>query len=146
MPTWRRDDFTISTEVNRLDLQVVNEFLGNQAYWSLGRSPEQVRRSIDNSAATFGVFQESNSGSRQVGFARLVSDKTTFAWLCDVFILPDARGRGLGKWLVEVVAETTRVWGIRTVLLATRDAHGLYTRVGFRALSAPDRWMALASD
>ena len=89
---------------------MLQTFLSESAYWSLGRSAETIRRSIDNSAVCFGVYAGdlTDADRRQVGFARLVSDMTTFAWLCDVFVLPEARGQGLGKWLVEAVIETVR--------------------------------------
>ena len=145
MADWRRGDFTISTERRYLDLGAIERFLSNDAYWSLGRTGEQVRRSIDNSAVCFGMYAGAltDDSPHQVGFARLVSDMTTFAWLCDVFVLPEARGQGLGAWLVSLVVETVRAAGIRRVLLATRDAHALYGRYGFEPLAEPKRWMAL---
>jgi GNAT superfamily N-acetyltransferase len=142
---WRRGDFSISTDTRYLDRDTIGRFLSESAYWALGRTADQVRRSIDNSAVCFGLFEGAPSAIpvRQVGFARLVSDMTTFAWLCDVFVLPEARGQGLGAWLVGVVVETVRAAGIRRVVLATRDAHGLYSKYGFEALPEPQRWMIL---
>ncbi|HLZ27273.1 MAG TPA: GNAT family N-acetyltransferase [Chloroflexota bacterium] len=142
---WKRGDFTISTDPRYLDLAMISRFLGEEAYWSRGRTAEQVRRSIDNSAMCFGIYTGalSEATPHQVGFARLVSDMTTFAWLCDVFVLPEARGQGLGAWLVSLAAETVRANGIRRVLLATRDAHALYARYGFEPLAEPQRWMSL---
>src|SRR5450755_454191 len=127
MAEWLRAEFSISTDTRYLDLEMMQRFLSESAYWALGRTAEQVRRSIDNSAVCFCVYAGAPTDvpRRQVGFARLISDMTTFAWLCDVFVLPSARGHGLGAWLVEVVVETVRAAGIRRVLLATRDAHGL---------------------
>jgi len=124
---------------------MIARFLGEEAYWSRGRTAEQVRRSIDHSAMCFGIYTGalSDAPPHQVGFARLVSDMTTFAWLCDVFVLPEARGQGLGAWLVSLVVETVRAAGIRRVLLATRDAHALYARHGFESLPEPQRWMSL---
>lgn len=134
----RRGRFTISTDRRRLDLSLIHEVLSTQAYWALGRPLEVVRRSIENSLC-FGVYE----GERQVGFARVVSDFATFAWLCDVFILQAARGAGLGKWLVECVAAHPDLQGLRLFLLATRDAHELYRRYGgFELLEAPERFMA----
>jgi GNAT superfamily N-acetyltransferase len=146
MTDWRRGDFWISTDTRYLDLDTIQRFLSDSAYWALGRTAEQVRRSIDNSAVCFGVYAGGlveDAPIQQVGFARLVSDMTTFAWLCDVFVLPAARGHGLGKWLVEVVVETARAEGIRRVVLATRDAHGLYAAYGFQDLPERGRWMIL---
>jgi GNAT superfamily N-acetyltransferase len=145
MADWQRGDFSISTDTRYLDFEAMHSFLSAHAYWALGRTADQVRRSIDNSAVCFGVYagDVTMGPSRQVGFARLVSDMTTFAWLCDVFVLPEARGQGLGKWLIEVVVETVRGAGIKRVLLATRDAHGLYAGFGFQELAEPRRWMML---
>jgi GNAT superfamily N-acetyltransferase len=146
MADWRRGDFSISTEKRYLDLVAIHRFLSESAYWALGRTPEQLQRAIDNSAVCFGIYagELEDAPGRQVGFARLVSDMTTFAWLADVFVLPEARGHGLGKWMVEVVVETTRAAGIRRVVLATRDAHGLYAAHGFEGLREPSRWMILS--
>jgi GNAT superfamily N-acetyltransferase len=148
MTDWRQGDFSISTDTRYLDLVMMQRFLSEDAYWALGRSAEEVRRSIDNSAACFGVYAGdlTDAARRQVGFARLVSDMTTFAWLCDVFVLPEARGQGLAKWLMDVVVETVRAAGIRRVLLATRDGHALYARYGFQQLAEPKRWMMRLQD
>lgn len=146
MAAWRRGDFSASTDKRYLDLVMIQRFLAEDAYWAIGCKAEDVRRSIDNSALCFGVYagELTEAPARQVGFARLVTDMTTFAWLCDVFILPEARGQGLGKWLVGVVVETARAVSIPRVLLATRDAQGLYAQHGFQQLSEPLRWMLLA--
>jgi GNAT superfamily N-acetyltransferase len=148
MAEWRRGAFSISTETGHLDVEAIHQFLAHDAYWALGRTLDQVRRSIDNSARCFGVYAgpPGEPATRQVGFARLVSDTVTFGWLCDVFVLPEARGHGLGKWLIEVVVETARLWGLRRVVLATRDAHELYRGVGFQPLPEPARWMILADE
>jgi GNAT superfamily N-acetyltransferase len=146
MADWQRGDFSISTDTQYLDLTMISRFLSEDAYWSRGhRTAEQVRRSIDHSAVCFGVYAGAlgEVAPRQVGFARLVSDMTTFAWLCDVFVLPEARGQGLGAWLVSLVVETVREAGVRRVLLATRDAHALYARYGFEPVPEPQRWMLL---
>jgi GNAT superfamily N-acetyltransferase len=116
---------------------VIQAFLSQRAYWARGRALETVRRSIENSLC-FGVYD----GDQQVGFARVVTDYATFAWVCDVFILETHRGRGLSKWLIETVVAHPDLRGLRRLLLATRDAHELYSRYGgFGPLSAPDRWM-----
>lgn len=134
----QRGDFTISTDRSRLDTAVIHEYLSTRAYWALGRPREVVRRSIEGSLC-FGVYD----GERQVGFARVVTDFATFAWLCDVFILESARGAGLGKWLVECIVRHPDLQGLRLFLLATRDAHDLYRRyAAFEALDAPQRFMA----
>ena len=128
----------ISADRNRLDLAYVHRYLSEECYWALGRSREIVEKSIANSL-NFGVYD----GDRQIGFARVVTDYATFAWLCDVFIDAAYRGQGLGKRLVEVVVAHPELQGMRNFILATRDAHELYRRHGgFEPLAAPERWMA----
>jgi GNAT superfamily N-acetyltransferase len=127
---WTRDEYTISCERARLDLDVIHEFLSGTSYWAKGRSRESVERSITNSLP-FGLYKD----ARQVGFARAVTDCTTFAWLADVFVLDSERGRGLGVWLVETVMAHPDLQGLRRWILATRDAHELYRRFGFKDLS-----------
>jgi GNAT superfamily N-acetyltransferase len=133
---WRRDDYLITTNKLRLNIDFIHGFLANTSYWAKGRSREQVERSIDNSL-NFGVFK----GDQQIGFARVVTDYSTFAWLADVFIIDDHRSRGVGIWLIEVVTSHPRLQGFRRWLLATRDAHELYRRFGFKELNEPKRWM-----
>lgn len=132
--------YEISTDPARLDAARVHRWLSTDAYWALGRSREKQDRAIAGSL-NFGAY-DTGSGE-QVGYARVVTDRATFAWLCDVYVAPAARGRGLGKALVEAVREELEPYGLRRVLLATEDAHGLYERIGFRALDDPGRWMAL---
>lgn len=129
--------FTISTDRSRLELQRIHQFLVEGSYWANQRTFEVMQRSTENSLC-FGVYNE----QQQVGFARVVTDYATFAWLCDVFILPDFRGQGLSKWLVQTVVECPELQSLRRILLATRDAHELY-RVygGFQPLKSPERWM-----
>ena len=136
MQEWRQADYVISTDRDRLDLPFIHNFLSNTAYWAQGRSLDLVRRSLDNSL-NFGLFH----GREQIGFARVVTDYATFAWLADVFIIEDYRGRGLGKWLVEVITTHPRLQGFRRWVLATEDAHELYRRFGFTELKLPERWM-----
>jgi GNAT superfamily N-acetyltransferase len=128
----------ISTDRNRLDLAYVHRYLSEECYWALGRNRAIVDKSIANSLC-FGVY----AGDRQIGFARVVTDYATFAWLCDVFIDDAHRGQGLGKRLVETVIAHPELQGLRNFILATRDAHALYRGYGgFEALAAPERWMA----
>jgi len=134
--TWQRGDFTISTEPSCLDCELIHEFLSNHSYWATGRSLEKVRRSIENSLS-FGVYK----GNQQIGFARVVTDYATFAWLADVFIIEEYRGQGLAQWLMEVIFSHPQLQGFRRWLLATRDAHELYRRFGFAELNEPARWM-----
>jgi GNAT superfamily N-acetyltransferase len=123
----RRGEYSISTERERLDLDVVHRFLSEDAYWSPGVPREVVARSIENSLC-FGLYR----GAEQVGFARVVTDCATTAYLADVFVLPEHRGRGLGVWLVETVFAHPDLQGLRRFFLGTADAHSLYERYGFR--------------
>jgi GNAT superfamily N-acetyltransferase len=130
-----RDQFTISTDPARLDIDTIVDML-TRAYWAQGRTREVITRYLRHSL-TFGVYD----GDRQIGLARVVSDYTTFAWLCDVFIHEDYRGHGLGKWLMKTVHSHPDLQGLRRWLLATRDAHGLYEQFGWTPLGNPERWM-----
>lgn len=133
---WRRGDYLISTDRARLDLNMIHDYLSRESYWAQGRSLEIVRRSIENSLA-FGVY----CGARQAGFARVVTDYATFAWIADVFVLDEFRGQGLSKWLMEVIISHPELQGFRRWVLATKDAHELYRRYGFAELLRPERWM-----
>ncbi|MBN2117879.1 MAG: GNAT family N-acetyltransferase [Anaerolineales bacterium] len=130
-----RDQFTISTDPARLDIDAIADML-SRAYWAKGRTREVIAHYLQYSL-TFGIYD----GSRQIGLARIVSDYTTFAWLCDVFIHEDYRGQGLGKWLMQTIHSHPDLQGLRRWLLATRDAHGLYAQYGWRPLANPERWM-----
>ena len=132
---WQRGDYTISTEKSRLDLEVIHRFL-DTSYWAAGRSVETIRRSIENSVS-FGIYK----GNEQVGFARVITDYATFAWIADVFVLEEHRAKGLSKWLMEVIITHPELQGFRRWVLATKDAHELYRRFGFTALTRPERWM-----
>lgn len=133
---WQKGEFLISTDKLRLDLEVIHDFLANQSYWAQGRDLEVIKRGIDNSL-NFGVYQ----GDRQIGFARVVTDYATFAWLADVFVLEEYRGQGLGKWLIALILSHPRLQGFRRWALATKDAHELYRNFGFDELRRPERWM-----
>ena len=133
---WERGEYTISTDRSRLNVDLIHDFISNHSYWGTGRAREVVQRSIDNSLP-FGVYK----GDEQVGFARIVTDYATFAWVADVFVLPDHRGQGLSKWLMEVVIAHPKLQEFRRWVLATKDAHGLYEQFGFMKLHRPERWM-----
>jgi GNAT superfamily N-acetyltransferase len=133
---WRRGDYLISDDRERLDLETIHRFLSTESYWAVGRPLEVVRRSIEGSLA-FGLYRD----SRQVGFARVVTDYATFAWVADVFILESERGQGLSKWMMEVILSHPELQGFRRWVLATKDAHGLYKQFGFMELNRPERWM-----
>jgi len=134
--TWRRDEFEISDDRSRLDLNVIHHFLSKESYWASGRALETVERSIVNSLP-FGIYKD----GALVGFARVLTDFATFAWIADVFVLNEYRGRGLSKWLMEVIMEHPDLQGFRRWVLATKDAHELYRKFGFNELKRPERWM-----
>jgi GNAT superfamily N-acetyltransferase len=134
--SWKRDDYTISTDRSRLDIDLIHNFLSSNSYWASGRAREVVERSIENSLP-FGIYR----GTAQVGFARIVTDYATFAWVADVFVLPEHRGRGLSKWLMEIIIAHSQLQGFRRWVLSTKDAHELYERFGFMKLHRPERWM-----
>jgi GNAT superfamily N-acetyltransferase len=134
----RHGQFLISTDRSRLDLDVIYGFLTN-CYWSKGIPREVVVRSIEHSLC-FGVYHGSGA---QVGFARVVSDFATVAYLGDVFILESHRGRGLSKALMENITQHPALQGLRRWILLTRDAHGLYEKFGFMPVKAPERYMEL---
>lgn len=138
--SWPSPDgrFLISTDPARLDLAVVHDYLANRSYWVLGIAREKVERAAANSLC-FGVYERTSG--RQVGYARVVTDYTLFAYLCDVFVLEDFRGLDLGKWLVATVLAHPDIPNPRRWLLATKDAHGLYAQNGFVPLPEPTRWM-----
>ena len=133
----RKGKFVISTDEERFDLDMVHGFL-TESYWAEGISREVVARSIQNSLC-FGVFCD----GKQIGFARVISDYATFAYIGDVFVLESYRGHGLGKWLMECVIGHPWLQGLRRWTLLTRDAHGLYGQFGFTPLKKPDRYMEL---
>ncbi|MFG3498473.1 GNAT family N-acetyltransferase [Streptomyces sp. NPDC047928] len=132
--------YAISTDPARLDRALVHGWLSTDAYWALGRTREVQDRAIDGSL-NFGAY-DTGSGE-QAAYARVVTDRTTFAWLCDVYVARTARGNGLGTALVEAVRDHLAPYGLRRVLLATHDAHGVYEKVGFRPLDVPEHWMSL---
>jgi GNAT superfamily N-acetyltransferase len=135
----RADGYEISTDPARQDLDRVHGWLSHDAYWSLGRRRDVVERSAANSIM-YGVFHPERG---QVAVARAVTDSATFAWLCDVYVDAAARGAGLGTWLVGAVRDHLRGLGVSRILLATRDAHGVYARLGFAPLAVPEQWMEL---
>lgn len=144
----RRDGYLISTDPALLDAEAIHAFL-SRAYWCEGIPLDTVRRALEGSLC-FGLYEAaSQAGGRhagpkaQVGLARVITDCATFAYLCDVYVLEEHRGRGLGKWLIERVLESPRLQGLRRWVLVTRDAHGLYREAGFTGLAAPERYMEI---
>src|ERR1051326_4083734 len=132
------ENYFASTDKKLLDVPLIHDYLSNHSYWAKGRSIEQVRISIENSMC-FGVY----SGGTQVGFARVITDKSTFAYLADVFILDAHRGRGLSKLLMEEILKHPDLQNLRRFMLATKDAHALYEKFGFKNISRPERWMEM---
>ncbi len=131
-------DTSITFEPHAIDMDVVFGFLHHDAYWSRGRPREVFDRAVGGSAVVVGAL---DSERRTVGFARVVSDGATFAWLCDVFVLESARGIGIGKQLIGAAIDHPRVAGVGRYLLATQDAHGLYAGFGFVPIDTPEHWM-----
>lgn len=130
------EEIEISTDRSRLDIDAVHDFLSKETYWAQNRTLAQTRTAIENSLC-FGAYL----GDRLVGFGRVVSDFATFAYVGDVFVLPDFRGQGLGKMLMEAMVAHEDLQGLRRWVLATRDAHGLYEQFDFSTLRFPERWM-----
>ncbi|HMS40223.1 MAG TPA: GNAT family N-acetyltransferase [Pyrinomonadaceae bacterium] len=133
---WKEGEFIISTDKNRLQIDVIHRYLSEESYWAQNRTREQTETAIKNSLC-FGVYR----GENQIGFARVVTDYATFAYLGDVFILEEYRGRGLSKWLMQVIINHQDLQGFRRWILATKDAHLLYEKFEFSALRFPERWM-----
>ena len=139
----RRDDgIELDTDVNRIDRDLLHAWLSGDAYWALGRDRTTVDRSLEHSRVV-AAYSPGPDASRMLAFARMVTDDATFAWLCDVYVAPAARGRGIGTWMIDEYVSLLRDSGVYRFLLATRDAHEVYRRVGFRPLAQPERWMEL---
>ena len=134
---YQRGNFVVSTDPAQLDVDAIHAFL-TQSYWAQGIPKDIVVCSLQNSLC-FGVYD----GDRQIGFARVISDLATYAYIGDVYILEEYRGQGLGKWLMECVIGHPALQGLRRWSLATRDAHGLYQQFGFRALKKPESYMEI---
>ena len=135
--TSTRGAYSISTDPGLLDRPLIHAFL-SRSYWAGGIPRETVDRSIEN-ALCFGVYE----GASQVGFARVITDRATFAYLADVFVLESHRGRGLAVWLMEAIRSHPDLQGLRRWILMTRDAHGLYEKSGFRTIEDPRRCMEI---
>jgi len=132
---WHKDKYTITTDKTKIDVLYVHNFLKG-SYWAENIPLDVVKRSIEGSLC-FGVFTE----DQQIGFARVITDAATFAYLSDVFIDPGFRGKGLSKWLMEIIMAHPSLQGLRRFMLATKDAHGLYEQYGFKPLTFVERWM-----
>jgi GNAT superfamily N-acetyltransferase len=133
--TWTKAEFTVTCDRDKQDLEVIHGFL-SRSYWAKGIPKEIVRKSIDGSLCFALLHQD-----KQIGFARVISDFATIAYLGDVFVLEEYRGQGLSKWLMECISAHPKLQGLRRWMLATADAHGLYEQFGFTALSKPHFFM-----
>jgi GNAT superfamily N-acetyltransferase len=136
--TFLKKGFMISTDKKLLDVDMIYRYLSEESYWSKHIPFERVKTSIENSMC-FGIYKD----DKQVGFARMITDKATFAYLCDVFVLEAHRGLSLSKWLVQTILAHPELQGLRRRLLATADAHGLYSQFGFVPLTSPENWMGI---
>jgi GNAT superfamily N-acetyltransferase len=132
---WLRDNFTVTCDPAKLDITTIAQFLSS-SYWATGIPTSTVEKSLRNSLC-FSLLD----GDKQIGFARVISDYATIAYLGDVFVLPEYRGKGLGKWMMECVVSHPELQGLRRWMLATRDAHKLYSQSGFTALKKPELFM-----
>ncbi|WP_031063390.1 GNAT family N-acetyltransferase [Streptomyces sp. NRRL WC-3742] len=139
MITRREDGFEIDTDLDRIDIDLVHHWLSTDAYWALGRSRETVDRAA-RASLNFGVYAPDG---QQVGYARVVTDFATFAWLCDVYVHPGQRGKGLGTWVATAVRDHLAPYELRRILLVTQDAHGVYEKAGFAPYPTPERVMVL---
>ena len=133
---WAKGDYTISTDKSKIDLDAVHGFLSGLSYWAEQIPKETVKKSIENSLC-FGIYYH----EKLIGFARVITDFATFAYLADVFVIPSERGKGLSKWLMQVIVAHPKLQGLRRFTLATKDAHKLYSQFGFKPFSKPERWM-----
>jgi N-acetylglutamate synthase-like GNAT family acetyltransferase len=134
-PEWEKDNYLLSTDKSKIDVRIVHHFL-TQSYWAENISMEVVQKSIDHSLC-FAIYHH----QELIGFARVISDFATFAYLADVFIVPKERGKGLSKWLMQTIMDHPQLQRLRRFTLATRDAHKLYAQFGFTAFDKPERWM-----
>ncbi|MGF2414054.1 GNAT family N-acetyltransferase [Ferruginibacter sp.] len=136
--TLYKNDFCISTSQSKLDMQAIHQFLSKEAYWSKGIPFNKVVTAAEKSL-NFGLYLN----EKQIGYARIISDFATIAYLGDVYVLPEFRGRGLSKWLMQTIQQHPDLQGLRRWILLTGDAHGLYRQFGFTPIAAPEKWMEL---
>ena len=140
--TIEKNNYTITTDKNKIDIDYVHGVL-SKSYWSPGVHIQVVKKAMKGSLC-FGIYDRDKQtllAGRQVGYARIITDKATFAWLADVFIDEDYRGKGLGKWMVEMILAHPDLQGLRRILLATKDAHKVYEQCGFTSINNPERFM-----
>ncbi|MEV4533180.1 GNAT family N-acetyltransferase [Asanoa sp. NPDC049518] len=140
MPVWKevRGEHLLSSDPSLIDVDRVFHWLSTDSYWAANRPRDIVERSLEHSVV-LGVYREQT----QVAFARVVTDRATFGWLCDVYVDPAERGHGLGTWLAETARDLLADIGVLRIILATLDAHGVYAKAGFEPVARPDRWMEI---
>ncbi len=144
--TAERDGYVVSSDPARFDVGVIHRFLSEESYWAPGIPREVVERSLAGSLGLglyHELYHEAGEGAPMVGFARVVTDRATFAYLCDVFVLPAHRGKGLGVWLTDCVLAHPDLQGLRRILLTTQTAHGVYEKSGFVRAPFPERFMVI---
>jgi N-acetylglutamate synthase-like GNAT family acetyltransferase len=143
MASWERDGFILCTDKQYLDTDVIHHFLSVDSYWAKGITMEKVKKSIEKSSICFGMYEgdPAKGEAKQIGFVRAVTDFVRFAWIMDVFVVPEYRGRGLSKWMMETMVEQSELKDVRKMMLCTYDAHGLYEQYGFQKLDDPEIFM-----
>ncbi|PAE42385.1 GNAT family N-acetyltransferase [Bacillus sp. 7884-1] len=143
MASWEKDGFLLSTDKQYLDTDVIHHFLSVDSYWAKGITMEKVKKSIEKSSICFGMYEgdPAKGKAKQIGFVRAVTDFVRFAWIMDVFVLHEYRGRGLSKWMMETMVEQSELKDVRKMMLCTYDAHGLYEQYGFETLDDPEIFM-----
>ena len=137
---YQRSSYFIYTDPAKADVAAVHKYLSEDSYWAENVPFEIVEKSLRNSLC-FSLYD----AEKQIGLARIITDKATFAYLCDVYVLPEFRGQGLSKWLMECVKDHPDLQNLRRFMLATKDAHGLYTQFGFKPVAAPERLMEVVN-
>ncbi len=142
IPVWNevRGGYELSSDLARIDVDRVYHWLSTDAYWATNRPRDIVERSLEHSVV-LGVYRTDDR--TQVAFARVVTDRATFGWLCDVYVDPNERGHGHGTWLAETARDLLAEIGVLRIVLATLDAHSVYAKVGFEPFARPDRWMEI---
>lgn len=133
--------YQLDASKDRLDLSAVERWLAVESYWATGRALADIKKSIDHSLV-WGLYSPEGE---QVGFFRMVTDQTTFAWLCDVFVDSSQRGRGLAVWALKIIRDEILATGVYRLILATNDAHGVYEKLGFTPFAEPGKWMELTT-
>jgi N-acetylglutamate synthase-like GNAT family acetyltransferase len=143
MSQWQRNGYVISTEKQFLDTNAIYYFLSAESYWAKGITRESILKSIESSSICFGLYEGNPEmgKAKQVGFVRVVTDFVRFAYIMDVFVVDTYRGKGLSKWLMEIVTEQSDLKDVSSMLLCTNDAHGLYAQYGFEKIENPEKYM-----